>query len=84
MTDCFEAQVKRLNRVTDRQLKPMTDGKRTYTVDEVQGILGISRSTAYGFLRNPPFRTIRVNRQIRIIKSSFDKWLENSTEVKHG
>jgi len=50
--------------------------KRTYTVDEIQDILGISRSSAYNFVKQGLFRTVRVGGSIRISKKSFDEWLD--------
>ncbi len=50
--------------------------KRTYTVDEIQDILGISRSSAYNFVKKGLFRTVRVGGSIRISKKSFDEWLD--------
>ena len=50
--------------------------KRTYTVDEIQDILGISRSSAYNFVKQGHFRTVRVGGSIRISKKSFDEWLD--------
>lgn len=51
--------------------------KRTYTVPEIQGILGISRPTVYALLKKNYFRSIRVGGQIRISKISFDAWLDH-------
>ena len=51
--------------------------KRTYTVDEIQDILSISRPTAYALVKKNDFRSIRVGGHIRISKRSFDDWLDN-------
>ena len=53
--------------------------KRTYTVEEIQDILGISKSTAYALVKNNAFKSIHVGRHIRISKKSFDEWLDNQT-----
>ena len=50
--------------------------KRTYTVNEIQDILGISRPTAYALVKRNLFRSIRIGGQIRISKKSFDEWLD--------
>ncbi len=50
--------------------------KRTYTICEIQAILGISQPTAYTLVRKGLFRTVKVGRHIRISKPSFDKWLD--------
>ena len=51
--------------------------KRTYTVDEVQSILGISKSSAYALVKEGQFKCINVGRHIRISKKSFDEWLDS-------
>lgn len=51
-------------------------GKRTYSVAEVQEILGISRRKAYELCNSGVFKIIRVGRVMRISKASFDFWLD--------
>jgi excisionase family DNA binding protein len=58
---------------------PVQNEKRTYTVEEIQNILGISKSTAYALVKNNEFKSINVGRHIRISKKSFDEWLDNQT-----
>jgi len=56
---------------------------RTYTVTEIQDILGICQSTAYLLIKSGVFHSVKVGRHIRISKASFDAWLEGtSSEVK--
>ncbi|MBR5862346.1 MAG: helix-turn-helix domain-containing protein [Bacteroidales bacterium] len=50
--------------------------KRTYTVDEIQDILGISRSGAYNLVKKNLFHSVRIGGTIRISKKSFDAWLD--------
>ncbi|MDD3253063.1 MAG: helix-turn-helix domain-containing protein [Lachnospiraceae bacterium] len=50
--------------------------KRTYTVEEIQNILGISQPTAYSLVRRKIFHYVKIGRNIRISKKSFDKWLD--------
>lgn len=50
--------------------------KRTYTVDEIQDILGISRTSAYNLVKKDLFRCVRIGGTIRISKKSFDGWLD--------
>lgn len=70
----FEEQIAKINGAS--QTAPM---KKSYSVAEIQQILGISRPTAYKLIKQEKFQTIRLNNNnIRIIKSSFDEWL-NST-----
>ena len=50
--------------------------KRTYTVEEIQGILKISRPTAYALVKRNEFHSIRIGGKIWISKRSFDTWLD--------
>lgn len=51
--------------------------KRTYTVQEVADILGISRNHAYEYIgKIPEIRSVRIGATIRISKKSFDTWLD--------
>lgn len=49
--------------------------KRTYKIEEIQKILGISRNTAYSLIKRKQFHSVHVCGGIRISKKSFDKWL---------
>ena len=55
--------------------------KRVYTVDEIRSILGISR-TAYDLVKQGCFHCIKVGRNYRISKESFDRWLGFQREVQ--
>lgn len=57
--------------------KASTIEKQVYTCEEIQEILGISRSTAYRLIRSEVFRTVRIGGQHRISKKSFDEWLNH-------
>lgn len=50
--------------------------KRTYTVDEIQDILSISKPSAYNLVKSGIFRYVRIGGSIRISKKSFDEWLD--------
>ena len=50
--------------------------KRAYTVKEIQNILDISQSTAYALIQKRLFKSVKVGKQIRIPKKSFDAWLD--------
>ena len=54
--------------------------QRTYTVNEVAEILGVSLRTAYYLCKSAKdFKVIRMGRRcIRIHKESFDKWLDEN------
>ena len=56
-------------------------GKRTYSVDEVREILGISRRKAYELCNSDCFKVVRVGRVLRISKVSFDNWLDNFNQI---
>lgn len=51
--------------------------KKSYSVVEIQRILGISHPTAYGLIKKNEFQSVRTSSGIRIIKASFDDWLDN-------
>lgn len=61
---------------------PVTDmyEKKTYTVTEIQDILGISMTTAYALIKRKEFHSVNVGRHIRISKASFDAWLNGQTQ----
>ena len=50
--------------------------KRTYSIEEIQQILDISRSTAYALIKRKLFKSVKAGKQIRISKRSFDEWLD--------
>lgn len=50
--------------------------KRTYSIEEIQQILDISRSTAYLLIKRKLFKSVKVGKQIRVSKKSFDEWLD--------
>ena len=60
----FEARIAELNRFNEQN--PVSYDKRTYTVDEIQDILGISRPTAYNLVKQGVFHSVRVGGHIRI------------------
>jgi excisionase family DNA binding protein len=52
--------------------------KRTYSVAEVMGILGISKKKAYDICKSGCFKSVRIGATIRISKPSFDEWLDKN------
>ena len=46
-----------------------------YTVDDIQHILKVSRTTVYELLKSKKFYSVRVGGQYRISKKSFENWL---------
>ena len=55
-----------------------TQNKKSYSVAEIQQILGISRPTVYALIKKDLFHSVRMGNGIRIIKSSFDAWLDST------
>ena len=74
----FEDRIAQMNQETAAASPTYINEKRTYTVDEIQDILGISRPTAYNLVKKDLFRSIRIGGQIRISKKSFDEWLDHN------
>lgn len=60
-----------------RKLNGGTFSKKSYSVEEVQDILGITRQTVYKLIKQGRFQAIMLENGYRIMKSSFDKWLDN-------
>lgn len=50
--------------------------KRTYTVEEIATLLGISRTSAYEFAKKGEVKAVKIGASIRISKKSFDEWLD--------
>ena len=61
---------------TQKEQQSNTD-KRVYTVDEIQDILGIGRTSAYSLVKQKVIHSVRVGGSIRISKISFDAWLDS-------
>ena len=70
-----------MNQHTEQTLAVSSDqfDKRTYTVDEIQDILGISRTSAYNLVKKKAFHSVRIGGSIRISKKSFDEWLDHNS-----
>lgn len=56
--------------------------KRIYTVEEIQEILGICKSSAYSLVKKGEFSCVKIGSTYRISKSSFDEWLNQPKECK--
>lgn len=76
----FEERIAEMNKHPETALPEFTYEKRVYTVDEVQDILGVSKTTAYQLVRSKVFHSVRVGGQYRISKKSFDNWLDNISD----
>lgn len=73
----FEERVAEMNKQTESVAPDFPYEKRVYTVDEIQDILGVSKTTTYQLVRSKVFHSVRVGGQYRISKKSFDNWLDN-------
>jgi len=51
--------------------------KGSYSVAEIREILGIIRPTSYALIKKNEFQSVHVGKRIRIIKASFDAWLDS-------
>ncbi|MBU1143180.1 MAG: helix-turn-helix domain-containing protein [Firmicutes bacterium] len=56
--------------------------KKVYDAEDIQKILGLGKTKTYEFLENvfksqEPFRIIKIGRQYKIFKESFDAWITN-------
>lgn len=58
-----------------------THEKRTYTVEEIQNILGVGKNVAYNLVKTKAFHSVRIGGNIRISKRSFDAWLDGKTDA---
>lgn len=85
MSDLIDTRIGKQNEAVVSSLSQSKSEKRTYTVFEIQGILGISKTTAYNLIKSNVFHSVRVGGHIRISKKSFDEWLDNASEgVQNG
>lgn len=78
----FEEKIKALNEGCSVLHSPCIYDKRVYTVDEIQDILCISKTTAYNLVKQQYFRCVKVGGRYRISKKSFDEWLDRQMEVQ--
>ena len=77
----FEDRIAALNQANTEKMAmgAMQYDKRTYTVDEIQDILGISRTSAYNLVKKNYLHEQGVGGTIRISKKSFDEWLDQQS-----
>ena len=54
--------------------------KRIYTVEEIQDILGVSKTSAYNLVKSNVFHSVKIGDHYRISNKSFDKWLDGGNE----
>lgn len=58
-----------------------TTNKKSYSVAEIREILNISRPTAYKLINKNEFQSVHMSDGIRIIKASFDAWLDRKEVI---
>ena len=73
----FEDRIAEMNKQPESVALAIPYEKRVYTVDEIQDILGVSKTTTYQLIKSKVFHSVRVGGQYRISKKSFDNWLDN-------
>lgn len=73
----FEDRIAEMNKQPESVAPAIPYEKRVYTVDEIQDILGVSKTTTYQLIKSKVFHSVRVGGQYRISKKSFDNWLDN-------
>lgn len=74
----FDNEINSVNESIEDSNRETGFEKRTYTVTEIQEILDISMPTAYSLIKRNLFNVVRVGRNIRISKKSFDEWLDTN------
>lgn len=77
----LEERIRQFNEdVTSGKIGTPARGKKVYTVPEIQDILDIGRASAYRLVRSGQFKTIQIGGSIRVLKDSFDEWLDGLEE----
>lgn len=61
-----------------RKLNGTQYEKKSYSVDEVINILKVSRPLVYKLIKQECFKAVKTNHGYRIIKESFDNWLDKN------
>lgn len=75
----FKEKIAALNESETAYIESDYD-KRIYTVEEIQDILGVSKTSAYNLVKLNVFHSVKVGGQYRVSKKSFDKWLDGGEE----
>ena len=82
----FEERIAAMNQRTEEAMaanavQEMEDddpfNRYKHFLDEIQDILGISRTSAYNLVKKKVFHSVRIGGSIRISKKSFDEWLDH-------
>lgn len=75
----FKGKIAALNESETTYIENDYD-KRIYTVEEIQDILGVSKTSAYNLVKINVFHSVKIGDHYRISKKSFDKWLDGGNE----
>lgn len=75
----FQGKIAALNESETAYIENDYD-KRIYTVEEIQDILGVSKTSAYNLVKSNVFHSVKIGDHYRISKKSFDKWLDGGNE----
>ena len=75
----FQGKIAALNESETAYIESDYD-KRIYTVEEIQDILGVSKTSAYNLVKSNVFHSVKIGDHYRISKKSFDKWLDGGNE----
>lgn len=75
----FQGKIAALNESETAYIESDYD-KRIYTVEEIQDILGVSKTSAYNLVKSNVFHSVKIGDHYRISKKSFDKWLNGGNE----
>lgn len=57
------------------------NGKRCYSVGDLQEMLGISKPAVYELLKRREFHWVMIGGRYKISKRSFDEWLDGSFDT---
>ena len=57
------------------------NGKRCYSVGDLQEMLGISKPAVYELLKRKEFHWVMIGGRYKISKRSFDEWLDGSFDT---
>ena len=89
----FEERIAAMNQRTEEAMaaNAVQFDKRTYTVDEIQDILGISRTSAYNLVKKKVFHSVRIGGIIkckicqgrRTTRRQTSKHIESSIKCSH-
>ena len=75
----FQGKIAALNESETAYIESDYD-KRIYTVEEIQDILGVSKTSAYNLVKSNVFHSVKIGDHYLISKKSFDKWLDGGNE----